>query len=166
MFYAIKINQILFSFSLYLQFNHSVVKLFRWIVTSKASLSECILILSLSLLSSLLRFLSRAEIPLFRLLVVGGALPRFLLFACFGLLSLPLLSLSSPTCFYIYSIFMTENRFFSEYNIILLHTLVIWIRTNIHFLERNNLFSKTENWNRKYHACKYLIMRIYFFLIL
>lgn len=64
---------------------------------SKASLRECILILSLSLLSSLLRFLSRAEIPLFRLLVVGGALPRFLLFACFGLLSLPLLSLSSPT---------------------------------------------------------------------
>ena len=65
-------------------------------ITSNASFRECILILSLSLLSSLLRFLSRAEIPLFRLLVVGGP-PRFLLFACFGLLSLPLLSLSSPT---------------------------------------------------------------------
>jgi hypothetical protein len=36
--------------------------------TSKASLSECILIRSLSLLSNLRRFLSRAEIPVFRLL--------------------------------------------------------------------------------------------------
>lgn len=87
--------------------------------TSKASLRECILILSLSLLSSLLRFLSRAEIPLFRLLVVGGALPRFLLFACFGLLSFSLLSLSSATCFFLYLFFyFVQIRFVLQIYII------------------------------------------------
>lgn len=40
------------------------------IVTSNASFSECILILSLSLLSSLRKFLSRALMPVFLLLVV------------------------------------------------------------------------------------------------
>lgn len=71
---------------------HTVVQL-----TSKASLSECILIRSRSLLSSLLRVRSRADIPLFRLRVVGGP-PRLRRFTRFGPLSLPLLSLSSPTC--------------------------------------------------------------------
>lgn len=83
----------LFFFAAIMNETHSRIE---WPYTSKASLSECILIRSLSLLSSLRRLRSLAEIPLLRLLVVGGA-PRFRLLACFGLLSLPLLSLSSPT---------------------------------------------------------------------